>query len=132
MRGIGWGWVAWCGVGLRGWRRPSARREYGSQRALHWHPATAGGQIEELREHDPTLPYHRAGARAGAVRLGISRALMLVNAEFRDALKVHGYLTRDAREVERLLADPERSLLLPVALAEELPDLFEGFTENTV
>ncbi len=39
--------------------------------------------------------------QAGAVRLGISRALMLVNAEFRDALKVHGYLTRDAREVER-------------------------------
>ena len=39
--------------------------------------------------------------QAGAVRLGISRALGRVNPEFREALKNHGYLTRDAREVER-------------------------------
>jgi len=32
-----------------------------------------------------------------------------------------GPLRRNAEEVERLLADPERTLLLPVALAEELP-----------
>lgn len=36
-----------------------------------------------------------------AVRLGISRALCEINEEFRPALKVKKYLTRDARVVER-------------------------------
>lgn len=36
-----------------------------------------------------------------AIRLGISRALILLNPEFRPTLKKAGYLTRDAREVER-------------------------------
>ena len=39
--------------------------------------------------------------QAGAVRLGIARALVRVTPEFRGALKAHGFLTRDAREVER-------------------------------
>jgi small subunit ribosomal protein S9 len=39
--------------------------------------------------------------QAGAVRLGISRALLRVAAEFRDSLKKPGYLTRDSRKVER-------------------------------
>jgi small subunit ribosomal protein S9 len=39
--------------------------------------------------------------QAGAIRLGISRALLGVNAEFRGRLKPIGFLTRDARKVER-------------------------------
>ncbi|MFK7930828.1 MAG: 30S ribosomal protein S9 [Myxococcota bacterium] len=39
--------------------------------------------------------------QAGAVRLGISRALLQVNPEFRRRLKKAGFLTRDARKVER-------------------------------
>ena len=39
--------------------------------------------------------------QAGAIRLGIARALNQVSADFRPALKKAGFLTRDAREVER-------------------------------
>lgn len=39
--------------------------------------------------------------QAEAVRLGISRALVKLNEEFRSPLKKQKYLTRDAREVER-------------------------------
>jgi small subunit ribosomal protein S9 len=39
--------------------------------------------------------------QAGAVRLGISRALCEFNNELRPKLKAEGYLTRDAREHER-------------------------------
>ena len=39
--------------------------------------------------------------QAGAVRLGISRALCRYNAELRGALKKEGLLTRDARAKER-------------------------------
>ncbi len=39
--------------------------------------------------------------QAGAVRLGISRALVEYNLELRKALKAEGMLTRDARAKER-------------------------------
>jgi len=39
--------------------------------------------------------------QAGAVRLGIARALIEMNPEFRKKLKDAGFLTRDSREVER-------------------------------
>jgi len=39
--------------------------------------------------------------QAEAVRLGIARALLEVNPEYRPALKKEGFLTRDPREVER-------------------------------
>ena len=39
--------------------------------------------------------------QAGALRHGISRALLLVNPEFRPALKQAGFLTRDPRMKER-------------------------------
>lgn len=39
--------------------------------------------------------------QAGACRLGIARALLQVNPEFRARLKPLGFLTRDARRVER-------------------------------
>ena len=39
--------------------------------------------------------------QAGAIRHGISRALLEFNPELRGRLKSAGFLTRDAREVER-------------------------------
>ena len=39
--------------------------------------------------------------QAGAIRLGIARALNDVSTDFRSVLKNAGFLTRDAREVER-------------------------------
>ncbi len=39
--------------------------------------------------------------QAGAIRHGITRALMQLNPEFRSALKKAGFVTRDARAVER-------------------------------
>ena len=39
--------------------------------------------------------------QAGAVRHGITRALIDYNAEFKPTLKAAGLVTRDAREVER-------------------------------
>lgn len=39
--------------------------------------------------------------QAGAIRLGISRALLQVNSDYRKPLKKAGLLTRDPREIER-------------------------------
>ena len=39
--------------------------------------------------------------QSGALRLGIARALIILNPELRTPLKRAGFLTRDAREVER-------------------------------
>jgi len=39
--------------------------------------------------------------QAGAVRHGITRALLVYNNGFRAVLKKHGLITRDPREVER-------------------------------
>jgi small subunit ribosomal protein S9 len=39
--------------------------------------------------------------QAGAIRHGITRALMEMNAEYRSVLKKAGFVTRDARAVER-------------------------------
>ena len=39
--------------------------------------------------------------QAGAIRLGISRALLLVSPDFRGSLKKAGLLTRDPRSTER-------------------------------
>jgi small subunit ribosomal protein S9 len=39
--------------------------------------------------------------QAGAIRLGITRALMEFDGELRSSLRAAGYVTRDARAVER-------------------------------
>jgi small subunit ribosomal protein S9 len=39
--------------------------------------------------------------QAGALRLGISRALVLIDPAFKDLLRKQGYLTRDPRAKER-------------------------------
>ena len=51
------------------------------------------------------IEVHVAGGgitgQAGAIRHGITRALMEYDGELRKALRVAGFVTRDAREVER-------------------------------
>jgi small subunit ribosomal protein S9 len=42
-----------------------------------------------------------SNGQAEAIRLGISRALLLINEEYKKDLKSRRYLTRDPREVER-------------------------------
>jgi small subunit ribosomal protein S9 len=42
-----------------------------------------------------------SSGQAGAIRHGIARALLEYNAELRPRLKAAGFLTRDARQVER-------------------------------
>ncbi len=39
--------------------------------------------------------------QAEALRLGIARALVILNPEYKPALKAEGFMTRDPREVER-------------------------------
>jgi small subunit ribosomal protein S9 len=54
-------------------------------------------------EFDILVNVHGGGktGQAGAVRLGIARALCEANPENRPVLKQNGLLTRDARKVER-------------------------------
>ena len=56
-----------------------------------------------LDKYDVIVNVHGGGytGQAGAIRHGISRALLQVDAEFRPALKKEGFLTRDPRMKER-------------------------------
>lgn len=58
---------------------------------------------ETLGQFDVSVNVRGGGVsgQAGAIRHGISRALLNVSADYRKPLKKAGYLTRDAREVER-------------------------------
>ena len=49
---------------------------------------------------DVTLDGGGVAGQAGAMRLGIARALVELDPELRRALKENGFLTRDAREKE--------------------------------
>ncbi|MEA1881284.1 MAG: 30S ribosomal protein S9 [Candidatus Marinimicrobia bacterium] len=59
--------------------------------------------IDQRESYDITVNVKGGGltGQAGAIRLGIARALNEVSDDFRPALKEAGFLTRDAREVER-------------------------------
>ncbi|MFH1468591.1 MAG: 30S ribosomal protein S9 [Pseudomonadota bacterium] len=58
---------------------------------------------ESVESFDALITVKGGGkaGQAGAIRHGISRALCEANPNFRDALKKAGFLTRDARMVER-------------------------------
>jgi small subunit ribosomal protein S9 len=51
--------------------------------------------------------------QAGALRLGIARALIMVDPESRPALKRAGFLTRDARVIERKKAGLKKARKAP-------------------
>ena len=59
--------------------------------------------IESTDKFDVTVNATGGGVKgqAEAVKLGIARALLQINAEYRPALKEAGLLTRDPRAVER-------------------------------
>ena len=59
--------------------------------------------IDGVGKYDVIVTVHGGGytGQAGAVRHGIARALLQVDADYRPALKAAGYLTRDPRMKER-------------------------------
>jgi small subunit ribosomal protein S9 len=66
-------------------------------------------------QYDLRVRVHGGGAsgQAGAVRHGIARALVEVSPDFRVLLKRQGFLTRDAREVERKKAGLHKARKAP-------------------
>jgi len=57
-------------------------------------------QTEEVYDVDATIDGGGTTGQAGALRLGIARALIELDPELRADLKRAGFLTRDAREKE--------------------------------
>ena len=59
--------------------------------------------VDGEKSYDIKINAHGGGltGQAGAIRLGISRALLGVNQDYASVLKQRGFLTRDARKVER-------------------------------
>ncbi len=55
---------------------------------------------EEQYDIDATIDGGGIAGQAGALRLGIARALVELDPELRDSLKKAGFLTRDSREKE--------------------------------
>ena len=60
-------------------------------------------RTESLANFDFKITVKGGGGsgQAGAIRLGISRALLAYDESLRSSLRGAGFLTRDAREVER-------------------------------
>jgi small subunit ribosomal protein S9 len=85
-------------------------------RAVHRTVATAPLRTVGLDgQYDLRVRVHGGGpsGQAGAVRHGIARALVEVNPELRVQLKRSGYLTRDARVVERKKAGLHKARKAP-------------------
>lgn len=59
--------------------------------------------IDAVDKFDVIITVHGGGytGQAGAIRHGIARALLTVDADYRPVLKKAGYLTRDPRMKER-------------------------------
>ena len=59
--------------------------------------------IDKVKDYDFNINVHGGGlsGQAGAIRLGIARALLEENVDNRSLLKAGGYLKRDSRKVER-------------------------------
>ncbi len=70
---------------------------------------------ELTSQYDLRVRVHGGGpsGQAGAVRHGIARALVEVNPDFRGLLKRQGFLTRDARRVERKKAGLHKARKAP-------------------
>ena len=58
---------------------------------------------ETTSNYDVLVNVHGGGitGQAGAIRLGITRALLLINPDYRATLKKAGLVTRDPRAIER-------------------------------
>jgi small subunit ribosomal protein S9 len=85
-------------------------------RLVHRMVALAPLKTVELEgQYDLRVRVHGGGpsGQAGAVRHGIARALVEVNPDLRTPLKRSGFLTRDAREVERKKAGLHKARKAP-------------------
>jgi small subunit ribosomal protein S9 len=72
----------------------------------HAHQQHAGEPLEATENagsYDVKVVVRGGGktGQAGAIRLGVARALLEVDADYRPLLRQKGMLTRDPREVER-------------------------------
>jgi small subunit ribosomal protein S9 len=69
-------------------------------RSVAAQPLTVTGTADKFDAH-VTVSGGGPNGQAGAVRHGIARALLTVDANFRPVLKAEGFLTRDSRMRER-------------------------------
>jgi small subunit ribosomal protein S9 len=78
-------------------------KEYFPQPHIHAHVVAPLLEVDVLSQYDIKVNVVGGGFRgqSEAIRLAISRALIKINADFRPALKIKKFLTRDARVVER-------------------------------
>ena len=77
-------------------------KEYFPQLHISAHVVAPLLELDILNLYDIKVNVNGGGFRgqSEAIRLGISRALIKINAEHRAPLKIKKYLTRDARVVE--------------------------------
>ena len=97
------------------WINGKSLEEY-FPRMVHRVLATAPLKTVALEgQYDLRVRVHGGGpsGQAGAVRHGIARALVEVNPELRVPLKRQGFLTRDARQVERKKAGLHKARRAP-------------------
>jgi len=71
-----------------------------SMRAMVSQPLTVTGNTDKF-DAQITVTGGGPNGQAGAVRHGLARALLTVDANFRPVLKAEGFLTRDPRMKER-------------------------------
>lgn len=78
-------------------------KDYFTQAAIQFSVIDPLNTLELAGEYDIKVNVNGGGfkGQAEAVRLAISKALVIVNEDYRVPLKAKKYLTRDAREVER-------------------------------
>lgn len=78
-------------------------KEYFPQLHISAHVVAPLLELDVLNLYDIKVNVNGGGFRgqSEAIRLGISRALIKINADHRAPLKIKKYLTRDARVVER-------------------------------
>lgn len=73
---------------------------------LEWHRNSIVAPLtitENVQNYDIMVNVNGGGisGQAEAIRLGISKALVEINAEYKSALRQAGFMTRDSRVVER-------------------------------
>lgn len=78
-------------------------KEYFPQQNIQFNIEDPFKTLDVVGSYDIKVNVNGGGykGQAEAIRLGISRALVKVNEDFRGPLKLKKYLTRDARVVER-------------------------------
>jgi small subunit ribosomal protein S9 len=77
--------------------------EYLTVPTLRMHATEPLTATQTAGKYDATISVEGGGiaGQAGAIRLGLARALMLASAELKSTLRGKGMLTRDARAKER-------------------------------